>query len=387
MNPETKLIKAVCRSIVYNNSYKEIKSLIENNAIHWKLLRDLLAYHEVSPFFYRALKDYEKKLPPEISRYLDSSYYYAISDNMDKSSEYQALYSAFEGNGIEMLPIKGIALLDDIYSGLFIRPMIDIDILVKKDDITRASEIFHCVGYRKELGGLKESYWLESQCHLAFFKDRSLVEMHWGLDFERHGRQILPEIWRKARDVETDRGAIRLLSPEDTFFSLALHKRRFGKILSIKNVLDAGLLLNKYKDGFDWSYVLKKATEYGLRSSVFFMLSQIDFLFDTKITLATGLGVPFWKKWLINRSIEHDTFLPSIRSLTKEIYLKNHFLLYDTIFEPIQYIIDIPKEQFAKFYNIEAYDKKTTFLYRSRFVYIPFRFFSNLAIGYKRPQK
>ena len=373
MNPETKLIKAICKNIVYNNSNKEIKSLIENSAIDWQLLRRLLEYHEVSPFVYLALRGYEKKLPPEIFRYLYCCYYYAISDNMDKTSEYQALRSAFEVKGVEILPIKGMALLDDIYSELFIRPMTDIDILVKKEDIARASEIFHNLGYRKKLYGLKESYWLESQCHLAFFKDRSLVEMHWGLDFERHGRQILPEVWRKVRGIEADRGVVKLLSPEDTFFSLALHKRRFGKILSIKNVLDSRLLLNKYKDGFDWNYVLKKAAEYGLMSSVFFMLSQIDLLFDVEAPLVTGIRIPFWKKRLINRSIENNTFLPSIGSLTREVYLKNHFLLYDNIFESIGYIMNIPKEQFAKFYDIGAYDKKTDFLYRNRFIYIPFR--------------
>lgn len=48
-----------------------------------------------------------------------------------------------------------------------------------------------------------------------------------------------------------------------------------------------------------------------------------------------------------------------------------HFLLYDTLWEPIDYILNIPLEQFAKFYEIKPYDRMTGFLYENRLFYMP----------------
>lgn len=383
MNPESELIKAVCQRFVNEDGGNKLDNILERKSLDWSLLKTLIGYHELAPFFYLALEDYKEFVPPEMFHYLSTHYYYTIADNLNKDSEYQLLASVFKEKGIGILPIKGVALLNDIYDELFMRPMVDIDVLVKKEDMSKASAAFHDLGYRKSLYDLKESYWLKDQCHIAFYKDRSLVEMHWGLDFERGGRQLESDVWARARvrETGTDKGTFRLLSPEDTFFSLALHKRRFGRTLSIKNVIDAALLLNRYKDRFDWDYIFKQSHNYGMKSTIFFMQSQIGFLFDTESPSLGKIKIPAYKKRLINSLIEQNTFYSVVGSLTRDIYLKAHFLLYDSFFEPIKYILNIPKEQFAKFYKIEAYDKKTDFLYRNRLAYMPFRLIRDLYNG------
>lgn len=128
-----------------------------------------------------------------------------------------------------------------------------------------------------------------------------------------------------------------LLSPEDTFFSLALHKRRFGRALSLKNVLDSALLLSKYKDKFDWDYIITNSNKQRMNATVFFMLSQIRFLLDMDMPLIKKIAIAFWKKRLINRFIEKNTFSFPKLCLCKDIYTKTHFLLYDSIWEGIYF--------------------------------------------------
>jgi hypothetical protein len=188
---------------------------------------------------------------------------------------------------------------------------------------------------------------------------------------------VLDELWDRTKEIDADGKKIKLLSAEDALFSLALHNRRFGKSLNIKYAVDLILLLNKYAPQFDWDYVLSRCRKYSLCAPVFFSLYQAEFLSDLNIPeyVLKELKIPRWKKILIQRFIEKNTFPLKIKtlSLNKNLYLKSHFLLYDSLWEPVSYILNIPQEQFAKYYCLKPYTKKTTFLYRNRLFYMLFK--------------
>lgn len=125
-------------------------------------------YHDIASLFYLAVKDHLKLIPPTILQALINSYHRTIADNLKKSEEYQDIYRVFEEKDIPLVPIKGIALLSDIYSESLARPMIDIDVLVREVDISKACDILRELGYKKDLLGLEESYWLESSPLLSY---------------------------------------------------------------------------------------------------------------------------------------------------------------------------------------------------------------------------
>jgi len=373
LNTESSLIKAVCKNIVYNSD-SDIESLLKTGKVDWDLLKLYLEYHELTSFFYLAIKEFQQHFPQEIFQGLSAHYLHALADNLKMAKDYKVIDSACKEQDIDLLPLKGVALLKDVYTDIFIRRMRDIDVIVKEQDIRKAENVLCGLGYKKILFGLKESYWLQKQCHLTFTRRRKNIDLHWGIDFKRKGKEILPELWDRTREIRDNGGTMKLLSPEDTFFSLSLHTRRFGKSLRLKNVLDAALLLNKYKNEFDWDYVSEMADKYELNTVVFFMLAQLRYLLDKDIAPINTIKVSPWKKRSINGLIDENTFSPSGAYLSKDIYLKSHFLLYDDIRDAIAYIVNIPREQFAKFYGLKPYDKKTSFLYSIRLLYMAFKF-------------
>jgi hypothetical protein len=383
MNPEANLIRFIIRKIVGGKD-NGIKDFLKCHLINWERFKELIIYHDLTPFAYLILKDFNSFLPEGLREFLKNNYYCALVRCQKLWQEFLRIYEVFSQAGVCLLPIKGIALLEDLYKNKYLRPMTDIDLLVKEEDLPKAEEIFCDLGYRKELYGLKEEYWRKKQCHISFYKreDRKapFVELHWSLDFKRGSRNILPELWSRIREINVDGMLIKLLSPEDTLFSLALHSRRLGRTLCLKNVYDAILLLNKHALHFDWDYVLDESKRGKMCTTIFFLLSQVKFLLNADIPemVWKKLNIPFWKKKLIHQFIERNTYVDSSSSKGKNLYLKSHFLLYDNLWEPIEYILNIPKEQFAKYYNLNAYDKKTDFLYRYRLIYIPFKAIFNL---------
>jgi len=358
----------------------KISEFILQNDIDWQKFKELLAYHELFGFVFHILKEVSGRIPADFVSTLKNSYYYSLSSSQKIWAEFLRIYSLFEKSGVILLPLKGASFLEDIYSENPVRPMVDLDCLVKEADLNQAEGILSRLGYKKELGGLKEEYWRNKQYHLTFnnygSQRATIVELHWGLDYKRNGLNLYPELWSRCRHLDLGDRKIQVLSVEDAFFSLALHNRRFGKPLCLKNVYDFVMLINKYGNNFDWDYILAQCRRYRLFCCAYFFIFQASFAFGTKIPggVIKRLKVSRHKRALIERFVKKNTF----RSEEKNLFLKSHFLLYDDFWEPVEYIINIPQEQFAKYYRLRPYERRTSLYYRWRFLYIPFKALANL---------
>ncbi|MFH1245945.1 MAG: nucleotidyltransferase family protein [Candidatus Omnitrophota bacterium] len=374
--PECALVLFIAREVTGNTEQGKLENLLRNPDINWPRFKALISYHELAPFAYLSLKRYAYNLAEEMREFLRQSYYYGLWRTEFFRQEFTRIADAFAQQGIDVVPIKGLGLVEDLYYQKPVRPMVDIDVLVREESLKVSERILQGLGYIKDLGGLKEEYWRQKQCHLSFNREAHrkslLVELHWALDFKRDNQKILPLLWDRLRTSSRREKNIKLLSPEDTLFSLALHNRRFGKMFCLKYVCDIGLLLNKYKNELDWDYISQELRRGKMRATMFFALSQLKLLdFPLPWAILRDLNVPSWKGKLVRYFIERKAFSPE--EDLKKTYLASHFLLYDNIWEPVKYILNIPQEQFAKYYGLAPYTVKTAFFYYLRWLYIPLK--------------
>lgn len=330
----------------------------------------LVRLHNIAPLVFYRLQKYSQKIPPRIYSLLKSSYFLNLSINLKFWKDFLKIKEACQQNNIAFLPLKGMDILLRFYPAFDLRSMVDIDILVKEEQLPETEKVLSALGYQKNLLGLKEGYWRKQQCHIAFYKDRSLVEVHWGLDFKRANRSILPGVWERAQGRLAGGHKINIMSPEDALFSFALHLRRFGNILSLKQVLDVDKIIKATPD-FDWDYVLRESQGGKMKAPVYFILMQVGLFTETIIPpgIFKELKLPGWQRMLIKKLILRKTF--QISSSLKDNYLKAHFLLYDNLCESLLYLINIPYEQFCKFYDLKPYTRISNLLYGLRLIYMP----------------
>jgi|GEM_PF-801713 len=395
---EERLILRIARWLVGNGEFFGIEEEIIRKDLNWQKFMGFLRYHELLPFAYPFFKKTTFFLDDQEMGLLKQGYYSCLVHQARLWQEFKNIAGVFIERGVEFVPLKGIAFIaDNLYADKTpLRPLCDIDLLINEKTFSLAEDILEGLGYRKCLGGLKEEYWKEKGYHLAFTrqdiqKQSYIVEAHWDLDYPRK-ISMLPSLWRRITKPGPETENISLLSPEDTLFSLALHQRRFGKVLCLKNACDAAALLNKYGSNFDWNYVLREAKISQARLTLYFVLAQAKLLFDMPIPdfvldksdshkrrdshflIMEALAVPRYKKKLINQFILKDTFIKNNESDNdmsgiKNLYLKSHFLLYDNLWESLSCVLNVPQEQFAKFYGLKPYARKTNFLYRIRYLY------------------
>jgi len=386
-----KLVLLIAKEMVQNKETPEKKDLIIYNNIDWEGFKDFVIYHQIIPYAYVSLKSCVSFLPERLLEFLKNCYYYNLIRHQSLWQEFLKIVDTCQKAGIGCIPIKGIALFEDVYAGQPVRPMCDIDLLIQEEDFRKIEDIFYNLGYQKYLGDLKEDYW-KNLCQITFSKKNPdgfvvFIDLHWALDFKRKYRRVLPDIWKRIRKIDIDGQRLNLLSSEDTLFNLVLHLRRFRSVLYLKNVCDIGLLLNKYASNFDWDYILKESKESKICSTMFFALAQVKLLLDIDVPAFVwkGLNISYWKREMTLRFIKNNTFLHSSDSQIKNLCLKTHFLLYDSLRDPAEYILNIPIEQFASFNALEPYDKKTEFLYHLRLLY---SLYTIIRIGLtKRPRR
>ncbi len=392
LSTEAKLALLVARRAIFKEEIYGFDSFLTQTDIEWEKVRYFMSYHELSSFAYPYLRKYSSYLPDAEIEYLKNSYYSCLFYVSYLWQEFIRIITVFNAKGIVSAPLKGIAFIaDNLYSDKsFLRPMCDIDLLIKKKDLDFAETVMKDLGYSKDTHGLKDDYWRNQNYHLAFLKkpQRNIaysVEIHWNLDYKRD-RQLLPHLWNRIRKKHVEGLDVYLLSLEDTIFCLALHQRRFGNTLSLKNACDLALLLNRYNSKLDWDYIVREASTGRMRTTLYFTLLQAYLLLDSRIPLSilNELRVPKYKKVLIERFILGNTFRIESNSGNYEnaryLYLKQHFLLYDDLWEPLRYILNIPQEQFAKFYKIHPYAPKTYLLYIARYIF----FLNNILMSLAR---
>jgi hypothetical protein len=373
ISPEAKLTLLIVRSLVSISSPEIIGEFLDREHLDWAKFNRIIISHEIWPSAHVFLKRYPHLVPLEELKLLEGYFCSHLLHLTSLQQEFLKILRCLRDKDITVLPLKGAYFLLDsqVYADkAYLRPMRDIDILVKKEGYLKAQSILESQGYQRELRGKKEEYWRNKNYHLAFTRKSQdghnyMVEVHWALDYLRN-KTLLPHLWKRIKTIEVEGKVFALLSPEDSIFSLALHQRRFGKMLLLKSACDVGLLLTKYADRLDWDYLMREAGEAQIRTTLYFVFLQAEALFDIRISSSVSriLGIPEQKKKLIQNFIIKDTF--SRNSDLNSLYLKAHFLLYDSFREPVKSILNIPQEQFAKFYKLPAYTFKTNILYHFR---------------------
>ncbi len=377
ISPEAKLALLISKFLVGAPEPEKINECLTGQHLDWTKFNRIISDHEIYPSAYIILKKYHRFVPPEQLRILESNFYSNLLNLTLLQQELLKLLRYLQEIKIIVLPLKGGHFLLDmqIYADkAYLRPMSDIDILVKRNDYLQVQDILESQGYIKELYGFKEEYWYNKNYHLAFTKKKEdgrsyIIEVHWALDYAVNKSQ-LTHLWERVKPIEFNQRSQDMLSPEDNLLSLALHQRRFGKMLLLKNACDIGLLLIRFKDLLDWDYILAEAVKARMRTVLFSVLEQTKILFDLSIPteILKLLSVPDFKRKLIKKFIIKYTFNSSQITLNS-LYLKAHFLLYDNFNEPLQFVLSIPQEQFAKFYKMKPYALNTSILYHLRLFY------------------
>ncbi|MCB0210704.1 MAG: nucleotidyltransferase family protein [Anaerolineae bacterium] len=103
--------------------------------------------HGLGPLLYTSTKTTELTIPPDLKRSLQALYLRHRHANAVRGRVLADILTRFQAEGVQVLVVKGAALAHIIYPEPGLRPMRDIDLLVKEADAYRAQQLLAELGF------------------------------------------------------------------------------------------------------------------------------------------------------------------------------------------------------------------------------------------------
>jgi len=211
-------------------------------------------------------------VPDRILAELQERYRESLKRNMILMSELKTVTDELGKNDIATIAIKGAYLADNVYDNIACRPMGDIDILIRNNDMRKSETIFQSLHYKR----MEENPRI-LRLHRSFVKETTgeiiKIEVHHCLAKDVFMTNFdLDKIW-----------SLRFLPIEYNLIYLSWHAVRHG-ISRFIWLCDMAQLIKKNTDSINFSDVERFGILHNADKHVSFCL----FLMNTLLTPASG---------------------------------------------------------------------------------------------------
>jgi len=225
----------------------------------WDQLLQEAVRHGVAPFLYSRLKSPNTAVSPEVpsailSR-LKQHYLASVVRNTRLFHELGRVLSAFRQADIPVMPLKGAFLAENVYGNVGLRPMSDVDLLVRHEDLAEAQRV---------LGAVESSL---------------PVDIHWDIDLSiEKVHTDIDEIWSRANDVRVAGVEVKGLSAEDLLLHLCIHVgfHHLFELAGLRSLVDIKETIGRFSDSLDWEAVESRARRWGVSNCVGLVLDLAE---------------------------------------------------------------------------------------------------------------
>jgi hypothetical protein len=241
-------------------------------------------WHRLSPLLFCHLEQ-QGDVPAAVRSALERAYLAASARSLFIAEAQERVLGALLAADVPPLLLKGGALIETVYPDPAQREMLDIDILVPVEALSRATAALAPLGYRPlpvTGGSGAQSTQLQAEQHhapaLVGEEQLTAVELHHHITIPGEGERFdLDDMWRRARTSR--RGEHLLPAPEDLLLHVSLHftRNRLGGSYRRRNtggalaqICDIARIVEH--ESVDWELLTASARSYGLQTRIFLAL-------------------------------------------------------------------------------------------------------------------
>ncbi len=173
--------------------------------------------------------------------------------------------------GIDLLLFKGAAIALKYHMNNATRPMMDMDVLVRRESVQQAEEILNQCGYRYCYPTEKKSRDVHSHDYIT--KNYSGFDLHWYSLLESPKAGIDTGIWARAENFDWGGLALKVMAPEDLLFTSIVNGVREYRIRP-HWIHDVAIILGS-EPVIRWKTIWEEARNRNLRKQVFDALNLV----------------------------------------------------------------------------------------------------------------
>ncbi len=289
-----KVLSLCARDSGHEAMYAELTracSAFPSQETSWEQIIHNAEQHGVASLLYKHIREVDVNIPKDARRLLQSLYLRNRRSNRSRNKAVIEIVNAYRLEGIDVLLVKGIALCNFVYSEIGLRPMRDLDLLVKKSDLEKAEKILLDLGYTKA-----QKHAIPADYYHLVPMEKIIDGLPVGIELHHNLLPFHPQypLWpleksySTARKFEINGVMARTLSLEDTLLYVYLHGFQAPLTYEpyrLMHVADIVSLVEKYFESLNWQQI-RQETPTLLNS-----ISRFHYLTPWSESLSMALGL------------------------------------------------------------------------------------------------
>ena len=254
----------------------------------WSPILEAAAQHDLRLLLFNRLNNAPAGLTPAwVLEQLQANYLAAAVRNTLMLHHAAEILNSLKSAGLEVIVLKGLYLVENVYANIALRTFGDIDLMVRRDSIADALKVMQHSGYSL-------SRWYDPAetntdlKHLPPLEkpDAPTVEIHWTIVEETEPFCVEPQgLWQRAVTAIVAGVGVQALSLEDLLLHLSLHFTYQHRLQAgLRNLFDIAETLRCFGAQVDWQKLVQIAQEWGTE--------RITWLTFRLLREVTGVEVP-----------------------------------------------------------------------------------------------
>ncbi|MFC1878391.1 nucleotidyltransferase family protein [Chloroflexota bacterium] len=251
-------------------------ALADFSEADWRSIFDLAKRHDLIPYLYWRLENLSafQNIPTEQRTEMRTLLMTSAQRNTRLLHRLGKVITALGQAGIPVITLKGAHLAEWVYADPALRPMGDIDLLVRLDDLLPAIQVLTELGYHssRRYQIAKER---QSHHHLPPYShpQAASIEIHWSTVMPGLPLRVdIQGLWDRSAPSETGGSPCRALSPDDLLIHLCTHLCQHEFSLGLKALLDIGLVLWHYREDLNWDQITQTAGQWQAAKCIYLSL-------------------------------------------------------------------------------------------------------------------
>jgi len=258
----------------------------------WKSIFESECFDEASrrllPLLYRNLKNLET--PEPLITKLKDEYFYTWSQNQFCLRGIAGLIDEFNKAEIRNMLLKGSALAILYYEDVGLRPMKDIDLMVRYDQVERAMQLLRMLGWKPRYASPEALVPFEQATEFVDPLNQH-VDLHWRLMWEARQDLDDDEFWQASIPMQFNGTQTESLNSADQLLHVCVHGAKWNDTSSLRWIADAMMIIRSQKLKLDWTRLVHQAQKRQLTLPMRETLSYLNTLLDANVPpeVLTGL--------------------------------------------------------------------------------------------------
>ena len=312
LRPDARLLLLGARGRAEPAADAELAALV-SGAVDWPELVELAVREGTAPLLHSHLHRLTllDRLPTVARRRLTEIAQSVWAANAVLARHWGEATAALRQARVETLTLKGMALANIVYAEPGLRPMADVDLLVRPADRAAALATLRDLGYgtpgdaADQLGA--------SRSFAELVRDGTRIDLHWHaaryLRFEGIVEVDHDGLWRRARPLVTAEGRSLMLAPEDLLLHLVIHLTLGSDFARVLWYADIDAVVRRFAGELDWERLATEADRWRVRTLTGWTLGVAAASFETPLPsgLLERLGQGRWRRVAVAECIGAST--------------------------------------------------------------------------------